>query len=142
MSEEAKVMKAVELDFGDYCTIEQNRFGAPNEFYLHKVINRFRSNTWVDVPVMVCNEEVWHPDMEDVVSCICCGVQETKVFKFRLSDVLPPSSSGWNTQSLRQQLEAAQKEIKTLRAEANENIQLAAAEENWQHIQGDDYGSY
>ena len=52
------------LDFGDYCYIEQRRFGGPNENYLHKVIGRLESNAWVDVPVFWTREEVRHDSME------------------------------------------------------------------------------
>lgn len=75
------------LDFGDYCTIEMKRHGAPNEFYTHKVIGRLRSNTWVDVPVQSPATEEVHDEMEDVIRCVCCGVCETQVLKFRMSDV-------------------------------------------------------
>ena len=80
-------MTKEELKFGDYCTIEQNRFGVDNVFFTHKVIRTLQSNTWVDVPVMVNPVETMHSSMEDVVSCICCGVDETQVFKYRVSDV-------------------------------------------------------
>lgn len=75
------------LSFGDYCTIEQNRFGCDNEHYIHKVITTLRSNTWVDVPVMKKATETLHDHMEDVVSCICCGVRETEVLQYKVSDV-------------------------------------------------------
>lgn len=77
------------LDFGDYCHIEQKRYGAENEMYVHKVINRLRSNAWVPVPVDWANggrTEVLG-EMADVVSCICCGVQETEVRKYRVQDI-------------------------------------------------------
>lgn len=80
------VLPAV-LKFGDYCTIEQHRYGCDNEHYIHKVIGTSRSNKWVDVPVMHNATETLHDHMEDVVSCICCGVCETEVLKYRLSDV-------------------------------------------------------
>jgi hypothetical protein len=78
------------LDFGDYCTIEQLRHVGKNERYIHKVINRLRSNTWVDVPVQSPATETLHDterDLEEVVSCICCGVDETIVRKYRVKDV-------------------------------------------------------
>lgn len=79
------------LDFGDYCLIEQKRHGdnIANERYLHKVINRLRSNSWVPVPVDGADggrTEVLG-EMTDVVSCICCGVDETEVRKYRIEDV-------------------------------------------------------
>ena len=69
------------------------RYGVPNEFYTHKVINIFRSNAWVDVPVQEPAKEVLHKEMEDVVSCICCGVDETEVLKYRVKDVAPHLSN-------------------------------------------------
>jgi len=77
----------MELEFGDYVDIEQKRYGVENEFYRHKVINVFRSNGWVDVPVSSARKEVMHDRCEDVVSCITCGVSEDEVLKYRLSDV-------------------------------------------------------
>jgi hypothetical protein len=80
------VLPAV-LDFGDYCTIEQHRYGCDNEHYIHKVIGRLRSNTWVDVPVMHNAKETQHDHMEDVVACVCRGVSEREILRYRLSDV-------------------------------------------------------
>lgn len=76
------------IDFGDYVLIEQHRFGAENEFYLYKVINgNIISSGYVDVPVTGAAKETLHGDSEEVVSCICCGVNETVVLKFRKKDV-------------------------------------------------------
>ena len=75
------------LDFGDYCEIEQKRYGCDNEMYVHKVINNLRSNSDVDVPVQTPATEVWHDSIVPVVSCICCGVVEDKVRKYRIEDV-------------------------------------------------------
>lgn len=75
------------LDFGDYVSIEMKRYGCDNEFYEHKVINSLESNAFVDVPVQSPAKEVWRPTIEKVVSCICCGVQETEVLKYRVKDV-------------------------------------------------------
>ena len=80
------VLPAV-LDFGDYCTIEQYRYGCDNEHYIHKVIGRLSSNTWVDVPVMHNAKETLHDHIEDVVACVCCGVSEREILRYRLSDV-------------------------------------------------------
>ena len=78
--------------FGDYVNIEQKRYGCENEMYIHKVINRLSSNTWVDVPVQSPATNVIHDHMEDVVSCICCGAGETEVLKYRVKDVHKPKS--------------------------------------------------
>ena len=77
------------LDFGDYAIIEQKRYGVENEHYLHKVIGRGRSNTWVDVPVQTPAKEIIHDHMEDVIRCVCCGVDERTILKYRVSDVKP-----------------------------------------------------
>lgn len=82
------------LDFGDYCHIEQKRFGAPNEQYLHKVIGRLQSSAWVDVPVYACGDEVNHKTIEPVLACICCGVSEREVRRYRESDCRPALRRG------------------------------------------------
>jgi hypothetical protein len=75
------------LDFGDFVLIEQKRHGVENEWYVYKVIGRHHSNAWVDVPVQTPATTALHQDMEEVVSCICCGVSETEVRRYRLTDV-------------------------------------------------------
>lgn len=77
----------IEFKFGDYAIIEQKRHGVPNEMFVHKVIRQLRSNTWVDVPVQSPATETLHDEMEDVCWCICCGVDETKVRKYRVKDM-------------------------------------------------------
>lgn len=80
--------KTTRPDFGDYVLIEQKRYGAPNEMYAHKVVGRLRSNAYVTVPVQTPAIEQLHGgEVVDVVSCICCGVDETEVLKYRLQDV-------------------------------------------------------
>ena len=83
--------KIAELDFGDYCLIKQKRYGVPNEQYLYKVINRLNSNCYVDVPVNACAVNMPHEKTVPVYSCICCGIDETEVLKFRVEDVKPHS---------------------------------------------------
>ena len=77
----------IEFKFGDYAIIEQKRHGVPNEMFVHKVIDQLRSNTWVDVPVQSPATETIHDEMEDVCWCICCGVSETEVRKYRVKDM-------------------------------------------------------
>ncbi|WPS00501.1 hypothetical protein [Klebsiella aerogenes] len=77
----------IEFKFGDYAIIEQKRHGVPNEMFVHKVIDQLRSNTWVDVPVQSPATETLHDEMEDVCWCICCGVSETEVRKYRVKDM-------------------------------------------------------
>ena len=77
----------IEFKFGDYAIIEQKRHGVPNEMFVHKVVGQLRSNTWVDVPVMVPATETLHGEMEDICLCICCGIDETKVSRYRVKDM-------------------------------------------------------
>lgn len=77
-----------EFKFGDYAIIEQKRHGVPNDMFVHKVIDQLRSNTWVDVPVQSPATETMHDEMEDVCLCICCGIDETEVRKYRVKDML------------------------------------------------------
>lgn len=77
----------IEFKFGDYATIEQKCHGVPNEMFVHKVVGQLRSNTWVDVPVRVPATETLHGEMEDICLCICCGIDETKVRRYRVKDM-------------------------------------------------------
>lgn len=84
------------LRFGEYCMIEQKRFGVPNEMYCYKVIGSGQANYYRPVPVMFDGLSNSGP-MCDVVKVICCGVDETRVETFRLCDVtaVPATASGW-----------------------------------------------
>lgn len=73
--------------FGRYCRIEQLRFGVPNEMYLYKVVASLRSNCWCEVPYKTASKEVRHDSIEDCILAICCGIDETKVLRFRVADV-------------------------------------------------------
>lgn len=73
--------------FGRYATIEMKRHGVPNEMYQHKVIGKFRSNTWVEVPIQSPATAIVHDHSEEVVNVICCGVVEETVYRVRLSDI-------------------------------------------------------
>lgn len=79
--------KNTNLNFGDYIHIAQLRYGSDNSLFVHKVINTLISNCWVDVPVQVPAQETIHTECVNVVSCICCGVCETEVLKYRICDV-------------------------------------------------------
>ena len=81
-------MTTNELNFGDYVSIEQLRYGIDNEMYTHKVIGVKNSTNWVDVPVQTPAKETYHSGVfVGVVQCICCGVDETSVLSYRLEDV-------------------------------------------------------
>jgi hypothetical protein len=86
------------VKFGQYATIEQNRYGASNEFYIYKVINTSRSNSWVDAPVVAVEKEVQHDSIEDVVWCICCGVMENTVHRFKFSEIKVYQSTDLKTE--------------------------------------------
>lgn len=75
--------------FGDYCTIEQHRYGGPNAHFHHKVIGTLKSNTWVDVPVGPNTIETRHDEIVDVVACVCEGVNERHIFRYRAIDCKP-----------------------------------------------------
>jgi hypothetical protein len=73
--------------FGYYCTIEMKRHGVANEHYQHKIIGKFKSNTWVETPIQSPAKATIHNYQEDVVYVICCGVVEETVYRVRLSDI-------------------------------------------------------
>ena len=75
------------MDFGDYCVIEQKRYGADNELYIYKVIGTLHTNYYRPVPVDSANPEMKQGDVCTVVKAICCGVVEEEVETFRLEDV-------------------------------------------------------
>jgi hypothetical protein len=79
-------LKTNNIDFGDYVEIEMFRYGAENEFYIHKVVNALESNVWVDVPIKSTPTETRHNKMEKVLSVIQCGIDETKVIRVREED--------------------------------------------------------
>ena len=84
------------LTFGDYCWIEQKRYGAENEMYQYKVIGRARANYFRATPVDGRIQQNDSGDMRAVVKVICCGVLEEKVETFRLQDVhaIKPAKEG------------------------------------------------
>lgn len=75
------------LDFGDYCLIEQKRYGAKNVTYRYKVISREETNYYKKVPVDANDSGNKIGDVCEVVKAICCGVIESRVETFRLIDV-------------------------------------------------------
>lgn len=77
-----------DIGFGCYCTIEQKRYGVPNEFYRYKVVGRKKSNAWTDVPVDANKEkESLHADMHDVVTVVCDNLDDRTVHQFRICDL-------------------------------------------------------
>lgn len=69
--------------FGRYCKIQQGN----GELHIYKIVSRFRSNSNCDLPDRYSTQQAWHPEVDDVVSVIHCGINETEVKPFRLSDV-------------------------------------------------------
>lgn len=69
--------------FGLYCYIPT---GRDKEKHIYKVIGRFKSNCYKDIPAMA-GEPYIHKKMEEVVNVIHCGVYEETVERFRLKDV-------------------------------------------------------
>lgn len=76
------------LEFGDYCYIEQHRFGSKNEIYQYKVIGRGQANYYRPVPVMFDGISCRGSEMHEVVKAIQCGPVEERVETFRVCDVL------------------------------------------------------
>ena len=74
--------------FGSYCYIEQKRYGVPNEKFLYKIIGKFTSNAWSNVPVDANDKEPHiFNHSEEVINVVCCGVCEDKIERYKLSDV-------------------------------------------------------
>jgi hypothetical protein len=84
-TDDKEVIKTV--SFGDYISVEQKRYGCANEFYTHKVISTLESNTWMDVPAVRHEEAKTHKTVEKIVLCICCGMAECKVIRYRIEDI-------------------------------------------------------
>ena len=103
------------LDFGDYCKIEQERYGADNAFYRYKVVGAGQANYYREVPVDSTAPHNAKGEMVDVVKVICCGVVEDKVETFRLSDVTKTPSCDW----FGELYSGSQKEIISLTEEHN-----------------------
>ena len=74
--------------FGSYCYIEQKRYGVSNEKFLYKIIGKFTSNAWSNVPVDANDKEPHiFNHSEEVINVVCCGVCEDKIERYKLSDV-------------------------------------------------------
>lgn len=75
------------IDFGDYVEIDMKR-DIENEMFRHKVIKGgLESNCYVDVPIKTGEGPKVHMGMQKVLEVVCCGVDETKVFKVREDQV-------------------------------------------------------
>ena len=79
-------MTAQQIQFGDYVQIEHARASADTT-RIYKVIGTLSSNYYVDVPVKSPAANVAHDAVVDVAACVCCGVCETEILKYRICDV-------------------------------------------------------
>ena len=75
-----------DVDFGDYVNIEMLRYGVKNEWYLHKVVGAFKSNTWIETPLKWDSKPIIHDKVEVVLNVIQCGIDETKVIQVKKDD--------------------------------------------------------
>lgn len=74
------------IEFGDYVKI-RNLNSVP-EYRIYKVIGTSLSNYYVDVPIHFPATMIFHDKSVEIASCICCGVSETEVLKYRTSDII------------------------------------------------------
>ncbi|TES59179.1 hypothetical protein [Pseudomonas syringae group genomosp. 3] len=73
--------------FGDHAVVEMKRHGVKNDMFYHKVIGTFESNSWVDVPVQEPPTTTIHDTSERIANVICCGVDESRVYRIRVADL-------------------------------------------------------
>ena len=99
--------------FGSYCYIEQKRYGVPNEKFLYKIIGKFTSNAWSNVPVDA-NDKDPHifNHSEEVVNVVCCGVCEDKIERYKLSDVEIISNKDQQLADLEAKLAESESKVK------------------------------
>lgn len=79
--------------FGKYVQIPT---GYSNEMHIYKVVSKFYSNTYCDVPIVYGTEPTYHEPiekiknnpygLETVLNVIHCGIDETKVVRVALKD--------------------------------------------------------
>lgn len=81
MSEFTRWGKSNDIDFGDYVEIEMHRYGSLNVFFIHKVVEAFKSNAWIDAPLKWNSKPTLHDHSEKVLNVIQCGIDETKVIR-------------------------------------------------------------
>ena len=70
--------------FGEYCLVPT---GCGKKKHIYKVVTRFRSNSYCEVPLVHDSKPVLHDGVVDVLNVIHCGIDETKVERVALSDV-------------------------------------------------------
>lgn len=76
--------------FGMYVRIPT---GYSREMHIYKVVSKFKTNSYCDVPIVygskpVPHEKEYHDlsDLEDVLNVIHCGIDETEVVRVALKD--------------------------------------------------------
>lgn len=76
--------------FGMYVRIPT---GYSREMHIYKVVSKFKTNSYCDVPIVygskpVPHEKEYHDlsDLEDVLNVIHCGIDETEVIRVALKD--------------------------------------------------------
>ena len=69
--------------FGQYVKIPTGRSG---DLHIYKIITRFHSNWYCDVPIIGLGDSTLHEEITDVLNVIHCGVDESKVIRVALKD--------------------------------------------------------
>src|SRR5699024_6137672 len=69
--------------FGQYAKIPTGRSG---DLHIYKIITRFHSNWYCDVPIIGLGDSALHEEVTDVLNVIHCGVDESKVIRVALKD--------------------------------------------------------
>lgn len=104
--------------FGSYCYIEQKRYGVHNEKFLYKIIGKFTSNAWSNVPVDANDKEPHiFNHSEEVINVVCCGVCEDKIERYKLSDVEIISNKDQQLADLEAKLAQKDKQLEKLKSD-------------------------
>ena len=69
--------------FGQYAKIPT---GYSEDLHIYKIITRFQSNSYCDVPIIGLRDSTLHKEVTDVLNVIHCGVDESKVIRVALKD--------------------------------------------------------
>lgn len=69
--------------FGRYVRIQTD---FSKTLHIYKVVSRFESNTYCDIPILVSSKEVQHEQVVPVLNVIHCGIDESKVIRVALDD--------------------------------------------------------
>ena len=69
--------------FGQYAKIPT---GRSRDLHIYKIITRFHSNWYCDVPIIGLGDSTLHEEVTDVLNVIHCGVDESKVIRVALKD--------------------------------------------------------